>query len=140
MAKFKLLEYNQTLLSAIGIASSEPKESTNNIFKTFSICFILFHAVVMFIISSSAFVVMSVFDFSLIMEAAILVIAGVQCVGMFTGNRFNADKIKTMRFKLQETIDKAYSSSVCYSVFLFVIIAVSTEKVLISLNCFRRRA
>lgn len=66
------------------------------------------------IISTAAFIYKNYTDSELIINALVLVLAGIQSIGMFISISLNMNKIKMLHLKLQEIIDTGnFSSMVC---------------------------
>lgn len=112
MQKFKVLEYNRRLMSAIGTYSDNLSEPTNEFFKSFFSYFILFHALFMSITSSAVFMYKNFSEMSIFMEAFLIFVSGFQYGGMYLGIGLNMVKLKALHLKLQEMVDEAYISSV----------------------------
>lgn len=107
MEKLKVMELNQISMSWIGIHSMHLDEPSNEFFKSISAYCILFCTVFFFIGSSAAFVYEFSSDFVLVSEPLLIVIAGLQCFGMFVSVGFNMKTIKLLHIKLQEIIDES---------------------------------
>lgn len=105
MAKYKVMAYNQLAMSWVGIHSQNLHEPTNEFFKSIGAYYVLFCAMSFTIISSAVFVYRHASNFELISEPCLIVIAGIQNVGMFTSIGFNVKQIKILHIKLQKIVD-----------------------------------
>lgn len=101
------MEYNQISMSWVGIHSTKLSEPTNEFFKSFGTYYVLFSVISFTILSSAVFVYKYSSDFKLISEPCLIVIAGLQCVGMFCSIGLNMKKIKILHILLQKIVDKS---------------------------------
>lgn len=102
---FKVLKHNQTLMAWLGIHSYRLTETNNEFFKSFGTYYILFSIVSVFMISS-AYTALFSFEFQTVIQAWLLVVAGLQSGGMFLSIGLQMKKIKMLQSKLQEIVNK----------------------------------
>lgn len=106
MAKFKVLEYNQKFMSRFGIQSHNLNEPTNEFFKSPATYYVLINVILFTIISSAIFIYENVSQFELALQTSIIVIAGLQCGGMFLTFGLNIKKVKELHINLQNFVDE----------------------------------
>lgn len=127
MEKYTVMAYNQISMSWVGIHSLHLHEPQNEFFKSIGTYYILFSAISITILSSAVFVYKNASDFELVSEPCLIVIAGVQLVGMFISYGLNMKQIKRLHIKLQKIIDESKKiiddtiSSLKYDKFYFAI-------------------
>ncbi|XP_031637097.1 uncharacterized protein LOC116349691 [Contarinia nasturtii] len=103
--KFKVLKHNQTLMAWLGIHSYRLTEPSNEFYKSFGTYYILISIVSVFLISSTYTALFST-DFQTVIQAWLLVVAGIQSGGMFISIGLEMKTIKRLQIKLQEIVDK----------------------------------
>lgn len=104
MADFKVLAYNQAIMTPLGIYSHRLNEPTNVFFKSFMPYFnlsflginIIFCGVIMF---------RGWPNLDLILEPLLIIIAAVQSGGMFLSVGLNVKKVKILHLALQKVVD-----------------------------------
>lgn len=106
MAKFKVLKLNQTYLTRIGIHCQQPDEQTNVFFRTFTAYYYLFTIFSFTITSSAVFAYKNWPQMDIISEPCLIVIAGLQVIGMYLSVGINIRKVKALHNELQEIVDK----------------------------------
>ena len=109
MEKLKVMKYNQISMSWFGIHSMHPTEPTNGFFKSIGAYYILFCGISFTIGSSAVFVYKYSSDFELVSEPCLIVIAGLQDVGMFISMGLNVKTIKLLHIELQNTVNESMS-------------------------------
>lgn len=104
MAKFKVLKYNQILMSWQGIHSHRLTEPTNDFHKSigsYYVTFILFA----FIITSFVTIYNNWPNVDMILKPCSVAFGGVQCVGMFICIGIQMKTIKALHLELQSIVD-----------------------------------
>lgn len=110
MSKFSVLKYNQILMAKIGIHSFRITEPKNEFFKSFVACFILFILTAFSITSCAVFAYKNIAHFEPALEAIFVVIAGIQCAGMFLSVGLKMKNVKLLQIELQQIVDKGIFS------------------------------
>lgn len=105
MVKLKVLEYNQNYMARIGIHSHRLNEPTNEFFKQFVTFYYIFVFTTIFIGSSAVFVYNGWPQMDIISEPCLIVIAGLQVLGMYLSIGLNMKKLKILHIELQGIID-----------------------------------
>lgn len=103
--KFKVLKHNQSLMAWLGIHSYRLTEPSNEFYKSFGTYYILISIVSVFLISS-AYTALFSSDFQTVIQAWLLVVAGIQSGGMFISIGLEMKTIKRLQLKFQEIVDK----------------------------------
>lgn len=120
--KFKALKYNQVLMQWLGIHSHRLTEPTNAFFEKPIVYLVLFILIAFSITSSLVFAYTNMSQFGAALEACYIVIAGVQCGGMYLSVGLKMKQVKLLQQKLQEIVDEGtflYSSFFYREVFHF---------------------
>lgn len=117
MSKFRVLKFNQDFMARCGIHSHRLNEPVNEFFHSFSTYFMLFHIIVVCIISSSVFVYQHSSDLEVAFATCLIVVAGLQCGGMFLSVGLKMTTVKTLHLKLQEIIDDGKLMTIFCEVF-----------------------
>lgn len=99
--KFKVLLYNEKLLSFLGISVQRPHEFFTSV-KTY---YVFFCAIVLNIISSTAFVYQNWSNFGVSLEAVSLIVVGYQYGGMFLSVGLEAELIQKLHHDIQELVE-----------------------------------
>lgn len=105
MARFNVLDYNQHFMAKIGIHSYRLTDPSNEFFKTPSAYLILLILSVFSISSSAAFVYKNTDHFEAALQAIFVIIAGVQCTGMYLSIGLKMEKVKKLQIELQKLVD-----------------------------------
>lgn len=114
MAKFKVLEINQLIMTRLGIYSFNLTEPTNEFFKSFC-CYYFSVALALCAILSGMYVCSIWHDqakFRLALEAIIVSIGCIQSLGAYLNVGFNMKKVKALHMKLQNMVDKGESEAI----------------------------
>lgn len=108
MAKFKVLQKNQTFLDRVGISLDRSTNPTN---KFFSVLLASYVPIEMFIglITSAAFVLKYPYNIKPALGALKIAVAAVQAGGMFSSLRLKMTKTKALQSELQAIVDKGES-------------------------------
>lgn len=106
MAKFKVHKYNQALMARLGIHSYNLTDPSNEFFKSFATFYHLFTAAMFFIISSGVFVYLHWPNLETVLEPLLVVMCGIQYVGMFLSVGLNMRKVKLLHLTLQHIVDE----------------------------------
>lgn len=106
MSKFKVLEYNQSVMARIGIHSHHLYTPTNDFFKTFVSLYILF-TITFFIFGSIVFICINWPQYDIISEPCLIAVGCVQVGGMFLGIGLKMKKVKQLHLRLQEMMDES---------------------------------
>lgn len=101
----KVLKNNQTLMAWLGINSHRLTEATNEFFKSIGTYYILLTVFFIFIISSAYTQAVSS-QFTTVIQAWLLIVAGLQSGGMFISIGLQMKNIKILHLKLQEIVDE----------------------------------
>lgn len=105
MAKFKVLKYNQTLMSWQGIHSMNLTEPTNEFHRapgSYYVTITLFA----FVITSAVRIHGYWPEMELILKPCSVAFGGVQCVGMFICIGLQMKNIKVLHLELQRIVDE----------------------------------
>lgn len=105
MAKFKVLQYNQSFMEKLGIHSYRINVPTNE-FLSSSSFLILFILSVFSITSSAAYVFKNYWQFEAAMQSMFVIIAGIQCGGMYLSVGLKMKKVKILQIELQKIVDE----------------------------------
>lgn len=105
MAKFKVLKYNQTLMSWQGIHSMDLTEPTNEFHRSPGSYYVVF-TLFAFVITSAVRIHGYWPEIELILKPCSVAFGGVQCVGMFICIGFQMKRIKALHLELQRIIDQ----------------------------------
>lgn len=105
MAKFKVLKYNQTLMSWQGIHSMNLTQPTNEFHRSLSSYYIAF-TLFAFVITSAVRIYGYWPAIELILKPCSVAFGGVQCVGMFISIGLQMKRIKALHLELQRIIDE----------------------------------
>lgn len=100
----KILKNNQTLMSWLGISSHRLTEPTNEFFKSIGTYYILLAVFFIFIISSAYTQAVSS-NFTTVIQAWLLIVAGLQSGGMFISVGLQMKNIKILHLKLQGIVN-----------------------------------
>lgn len=105
MSKFKVLQCNQSLMAKLGIHSYRLNVPTNEFLKSpaFLILFILS---VFSIASSAAFVYKNYCQFEAALQSIFVIIAGIQCGGMYLSVGLKMKEVKILQIELQNIVDE----------------------------------
>lgn len=106
MAKFNVLESNQSFMAKLGIYSYKLTEPVNKFFKSFMTYYMLFSLILICVILSAMGVYVNWPNIVMVLEAFLTVVTGSQCAGIFISLGLNMKKIKTVHLKLQEIVDE----------------------------------
>lgn len=102
--KLIVLEYNQALMTRIGLSSNELESPTNEFFKSFvpyyNLSFLSINIIMCGVIMFWYFP-----DLDLVLEPLLIIIAGVQSGGMFLSVGLNMKHVKTFFLAVQKIID-----------------------------------
>lgn len=105
MPKFKVLKYNQTLMSWQGIHSMNLTKPTNEFHRSLSSYYVTF-TLVAFVITSAVRIYGYWPEIELILKPCSVAFGGVQCVGMFICIGIQMKRIKALHLELQRIIDE----------------------------------
>lgn len=105
MAKFKVLEYNQSFMAKFGIHSYRLSDPTIEFFKSPAALLILFILSVFSIASTAMFGYTNFDHFEVALHGFFVMIAGIQCGGMYLSIGLKMRKVKILQIKLQQLID-----------------------------------
>lgn len=105
MNKFRVLERSQNLMTRLAISSHRLSEPTNEFFTRFMAYYITF---LLYAFSAANWAVVDKYwpDISLILQAFAMVLAGLQCGGVYVSIGFQMKNIKKLHMELQAIIDK----------------------------------
>lgn len=106
MKNFKVLQYNQIIMTHVGIHSHRLTEPTNEFFKSFGTYHVLFCAIFLDVISTGAYIYRNLSQFSKIFETYIVFIVAIQYAGMIISIGLNMKKVKLLQLELQEIVDQ----------------------------------
>lgn len=109
MAKFKVLKYNQMLMSWQGIHSHRLSEPTNEFHRSLSSYYVVF-TLFAFVIASAVRIHSYWPEVEPILKPCSVAFGGVQCVGMFISIGLQMNRIKALHLELQRIIDKGEKS------------------------------
>ncbi|XP_055304812.1 odorant receptor 67a-like [Sitodiplosis mosellana] len=112
MAKFKVLKHNQELMALLGIHSHRLTEPTNEFFKLPVTYLVLFILCTFSITSCAMFAYKNFSQFGAALEAIYIMIAGVQCGGMYLSVGLKMKQVKLLQQKLQEIVDEGHTFDV----------------------------
>lgn len=87
---------------------------SNEFFKSFATYYVLFSVISFTIGSSAVFVYKYSSHFEVVSEPCLIVIAGLQAVGMFVSVGLKMKQIKVLHIKLQEIVDESMSHLVLF--------------------------
>lgn len=104
--KFKVLLYNKTLMSYIGINSERLTEPSNEFFRSVGTYYVLFCALFLDVISIGLYILENVSQFSQIFQTFIVFIGGIQHGGMILSIGLNLKKVKLLHLTLQGIVDE----------------------------------
>lgn len=110
MISFKVLKHNQSLMSRLGIYSYRLNEPTNEFFKSITGLYMLFIVIAFYLASGSCFIYKNLAQLRMALEGLLLVIAGLQCGGMFFNIGLEMKTVKALHIKLQAIVDEVFSS------------------------------
>lgn len=110
MAKFKVLKYNQMLMSWQGIHSMNLTKPTNEFHRSLSSYYITF-TLFAFVITSAVRIHGYWPEIEPILKPCSVAFGGVQCVGMFICIGFQMKLIKALHLELQRIIDEGIIGS-----------------------------
>lgn len=113
MATFRVLKYNQWIMSMLGVYSYRLTDLTNKLFKSIGSYYIIF-MLGSCVISSAVFIYLNWPKFELIFEPSIVVCGGTQSFGMYLNIVLQMDKIKILHLKLQEIVEKEGNFWKCF--------------------------
>lgn len=105
MAKFKVLKFNQILMSWQGIHSHRLTEPTNEFYRSLSSYYVVF-TLFAFVITSAVRIYGYWPDIESILKPCSVAFGGVQCAGMFISIGFQMKRIKALHLELQGIIDE----------------------------------
>lgn len=107
MAKFKVLELNEFILTRLGIFSEQfPLHSSAGFFKSPIICYILL-VNFSFIISAASFAYQNLEQFSVALRTFTYFMGESQVFWMFIFFGLNVDKVEAIHLKLQDLVDES---------------------------------
>lgn len=133
MAKFKVLKYNQVLMSWQGIHSMNLAEPTNEFLRSPSSYYVTF-TLFAFVVSSAVRIHGYWPEIALILKPCSVAFGGVQCVGMFICIGSQMKCIKTLHLELQRIIDEGICSvsrrtwSFWKTIYIFAIWRISEQE------------
>lgn len=104
MAKFKVLQNNQTFLNRVGISLDRSTNPTNKFFALILAYYVPVGMIIGFI-TSAAFVFKYPSNIKPALGALKIAVAAVQCLGMFSSIRFKMAKTEALQRELQEIVD-----------------------------------
>lgn len=105
MAKFKVLKYNQIMMSWQGIHSHHLTEASNDFHRSLSSYYVIV-TLFLFIIASAVRIHSYWPEVELILKPCSVAFGGVQCVGMFICIGLQMKRIKALHLELQRIIDE----------------------------------
>lgn len=103
--RFNAFKYHRLFLTQLGIYPTQSQSSSIVFFKSWGSYYVLLTLSTVFI-SASVFMYENLSEFTVAVRQSILIIATVQCVGMFFYFGINVNEIHAVHSKLQEIIDK----------------------------------
>lgn len=103
--KFHVLNFNQKFMAYIGINSHNLTESRNEFFRSIATYYMLFHLIVMCIISSSVFACQNSHHIELVLLTALIIVAGFQTSGMLLSVGLNMTAVKALQLQLQDIVN-----------------------------------
>ena len=109
MAKFKVLKYNQMLMSRQGIHSHRLTEATNEFHQSLSSYYVIF-TLFAFVITSAVRIHSYWPEIEPILKPCSVAFGGVQCVGMFICIGLQMKHIKLLHLELQRIVDEGILS------------------------------
>lgn len=115
MAKFKVLKYNQTYMTHLGLYSNLNRltEPTNELFKSFFYYYVsLTSAVSLF--GGAAFIMENLSEVKASLGAFKIAFSAIQCYGMFLGIGLNVIIVKALHLKIQQIVDEGMSTSILF--------------------------
>lgn len=104
VSKFKVLEYNQSVMARIGIHSHRLDENTNEFFKSIVSWYFL-STIIFFIFGSIMFICIYWPAYEVVSEPCLIAVGCIQVFGMFLGIGLKMKKVKKFHLRLQELID-----------------------------------
>lgn len=104
MAKFQVLKMNQAFMAWLGLYSYRLTEPINEFFYSKSTYYILIH-MTFTLISSATYIFQTSSEVEVTLQLWLIIIGGIQCVGMFLSVGFKMKKVKAVHLKLQEVVD-----------------------------------
>lgn len=113
MSKFKVLNITKVLKSRIGLYTYRLSDPNNEFSKAPGCCYVIFSLASFHVISSALFVSKSLSEFTTMLATSLMIIAGLQGLGLLLSVAFNMDKVKELHRTLQEIVDgKTYGITI----------------------------
>lgn len=106
MSKFKVFDINKIIKARIGVFTYNLTDLKSKFFRTYANYYVLFFIISGFIISSSIFAYRNASDFIIAMRMCLVVLAGLQCLGMLLSIGLNKTRANELQNILQEIVDE----------------------------------
>lgn len=114
MAKVEVLKYNRKVMTPLGIYSHRLTEPTNEFYSSIVPYYFICFDVIFLTISSAVFSVQNISAIRLALQNVTLIVAGMQCAGMFISIGINMKKVKLLHLKLQGIVNAGGKLSLKY--------------------------
>lgn len=118
MSKFKVLEYNQSVMARLGIHSHHLHANTNEFLKSFVTWYYLC-TIIFFIFGSIMFICINWPAYEVISEPCLIAVGCMQVLGMFIGVGLKMKKVKKLHLRLQEIVDNSTYFNFLYKFCIF---------------------
>lgn len=104
MRNFQVLKTNQAIMVWLGLYSYRLNESINEFFYSKSTYYVLIN-MIFTLISSATYIYQTSYQVEVTLQLWLIIIGGVQCVGMFLSIGCQMKQVKALHLKFQEIVD-----------------------------------
>lgn len=114
MTKFKVLKYNQIFMAKLGIHSYDLTVPKNEFFRSPAALCIVSILCIFSITSTGCYAFKNIEKFDTALQAIFVLIAGIQCLGMYVTVGLKKRQVKDVQLKLEHMVDEGMFSTEKY--------------------------